>query len=335
VMLCIDPFLLYQVGFQLSYAAVFFILLLYPHIVALWVPKQLVLRKIWQLCCVSVSAQLGVMPLSLYYFHEFPTFFLISNLFLVPMIGALLSFGFVLCSFQLFIQVPNWLFDILNAWVIKINDFALAISNIEAAVIESIYLSKGQVVALFVGILACQITISHYKKHTLKMLCCCWCIFLLCTWLSITNRPKEELLVLNSFGQSIISYKNNSNLTVFSDSSLANVFAYKDYKTAKGIKGLKTSLLPRYFKFNNTGILILDKDATLPIDCLKTNVLILTDNANINLDRWLASLKPRLVICDGSNYKNVIDRWQKSASKYGIPFYNTAVTGAYNFKINE
>ena len=93
ILLLINPRLLFEVGFQLSYAAVFFIMWLYPKIENLWLPKSKILRYYWQLICVSLAAQVGVLPLSLYYFHQFPGLFLLANMVVLPILGFILEFN--------------------------------------------------------------------------------------------------------------------------------------------------------------------------------------------------------------------------------------------------
>ncbi|MDO9039361.1 MAG: ComEC/Rec2 family competence protein, partial [Lutibacter sp.] len=79
-LLLFNPYYLFEVGFQLSYLAVFSIVWIQPKIYNLWKPKFLILDKLWQLLTVSSAAQIGVLPLSLYYFHQFPGLFFVSNL---------------------------------------------------------------------------------------------------------------------------------------------------------------------------------------------------------------------------------------------------------------
>jgi len=101
VLLAFDARLLYSPGFQMSYAAVFAIVWIYPKLQAIWRPGQWLPRKIWQLLSVSLAAQLGVLPISLFYFHQFPALFFVSNLLVVPFLGLLLGTGFLIALLAL------------------------------------------------------------------------------------------------------------------------------------------------------------------------------------------------------------------------------------------
>jgi competence protein ComEC len=89
-MLLYNPYNLYDVGFQLSFSAVLAILLINPYLTSLYHSRNPLINYVWELSCTSTSAQLGTAPLSLYYFHQFPLLYLVSNIFVIPLTGILL-----------------------------------------------------------------------------------------------------------------------------------------------------------------------------------------------------------------------------------------------------
>ncbi len=108
ILLVIDPFMLFDVGFQLSYLAVLGILLFYPILQAMYLPKRRKLQHLVNLCYVSIAAQLTTTSLALFYFHQFPTYFLPANLLLTFPSTAILYLGFFLMLCPV---------DVLNSWV--------------------------------------------------------------------------------------------------------------------------------------------------------------------------------------------------------------------------
>lgn len=90
-MLLYNPLYLFDVGFQLSFSAVFAILTLNPHLVILYESRNPIINYAWQLSCVSTSAQLGTMPLSIFYFNQFPLTYLLTNLFIIPLVSILMA----------------------------------------------------------------------------------------------------------------------------------------------------------------------------------------------------------------------------------------------------
>lgn len=90
LMLLFRPLWLFDVGFQLSFLAVLSIVLFQPLLYALWPVKQRFLRYVWGLATLSVAAQIGTAPLVLLYFSRFSTHFLLTNLWVVPMVSLVL-----------------------------------------------------------------------------------------------------------------------------------------------------------------------------------------------------------------------------------------------------
>ncbi|MFZ6051230.1 ComEC/Rec2 family competence protein [Halocola ammonii] len=89
-LLIYNPFMIIEVGFQLSYLAVLGIVFLQPKIYSWLSPKNKLLDKAWQLTAVSIAAQLATFPLGLLYFHQFPNYFFVSNLLVIPAATLLL-----------------------------------------------------------------------------------------------------------------------------------------------------------------------------------------------------------------------------------------------------
>ncbi|NQX80940.1 MAG: ComEC/Rec2 family competence protein, partial [Flavobacteriaceae bacterium] len=129
---------LFSVGFQLSFIAVFFIVWLQPKIYNKWQPKNIILKYIWRISTVSISAQIGVLPLSLYYFHQFPVHFLLGNIVLLPFIPIVLAMGIVVVIL-LSLELPSWyivyVYDLLIYYV---NEFVYLLADSGMFVIKNI-----------------------------------------------------------------------------------------------------------------------------------------------------------------------------------------------------
>lgn len=96
VILLLDPGALYDVGFQLSYLAMAGIFLLYEPVSELFVPDNRLVKWLWQITALALAAQLATFPLSLFYFHQFPTYFWLVNPLVVTFTNVLLPAGLVL-----------------------------------------------------------------------------------------------------------------------------------------------------------------------------------------------------------------------------------------------
>ena len=127
ILLCIDPYWLWDVGFQLSYVAVLSIVIFMKPIYNLFFIKNKILDFIWKLNAVSIAAQLLTTPFSIYHFHQFPNFFLLTNFVAVPLSSIIVLGEIFLCaiSFIPFLallagKIISWLIWVMNSYIQKI-----------------------------------------------------------------------------------------------------------------------------------------------------------------------------------------------------------------------
>lgn len=151
--LTIDANTIFQVGFQLSYLAVAGIGLFYTQLVQLLSFKTLLISKIWKLLCVSFSAQVATAPLALYYFHQFPNYFLFSNLLIVPLgiISVYLGIFLLLTSPLTFIAI--WVAKLLEIILQCIIYLAKTIGSFPLAYTSGIYFSVWNVITIYAAII--------------------------------------------------------------------------------------------------------------------------------------------------------------------------------------
>lgn len=96
ILIYIEPAWLYDIGFQLSFCAVWGILTLYPRCRLWWKPENPIVRWMWELTALGLSAQLFTFPITLFYFHQFPTYFYVTNLVTALLASALVPLGLAL-----------------------------------------------------------------------------------------------------------------------------------------------------------------------------------------------------------------------------------------------
>ena len=133
IILLFKPLFIFDVGFQLSYMAVFAIVSIDPYLYKLWKPKYWLIKVYWHTLTITISAQLGILPLSLYYFHQFPALFFLTNLLIIPVLGIILGFGILVILLAVLKILPPFLvslfggsIDVMNTivdWVAKQEPF--------------------------------------------------------------------------------------------------------------------------------------------------------------------------------------------------------------------
>lgn len=141
-LLLINPQLLFNLGFQLSYSAVFFIVWMQKYLDCLWTPRFWVSKQIWSICSVSISAQIGTSLLSIYYFHQFPTYFLLSNILVIPLITVIMYTGLSVLILDI-IGLPFFYPIKVYAGLIESMNFSIRyLEKIPGSRISALHLSK-------------------------------------------------------------------------------------------------------------------------------------------------------------------------------------------------
>ena len=142
-----DRMSLYDVSFQLSFAAVASILLFLPLMEALFPPKYLqahpVVKWVWGIVAVSCAAQIGAAPLIAYYFGRFPTYFLLTNLIVIPAVMLILYLSLVV------MVIPSFAYLLLGAahWL---NAVLARLSALPGACIDGLHPSMIQILMIYV-----------------------------------------------------------------------------------------------------------------------------------------------------------------------------------------
>lgn len=198
LILIFHPFSLFDIGFQLSFLAVFFIQYLNPRLVKLCKTDNKFVRYFWQLLTLSVAAQIGTMPLCLYYFGYFPTYFFITNLF-VPLLVSVITYFIILIA--CFAPIPmlsifvNYMMIALKFLIRFLTDVVQFFENLPLAKLGDLKISF--ISATFLFIIIFTITKWLEKKRVSYLIATLTVIVLLLT-LSLPNKfstPENELFV--------------------------------------------------------------------------------------------------------------------------------------------
>lgn len=164
IILLYDPMLLWDIGFQLSYLAVLGLIFLQPILEHWFFFKNKVLRKAWSALSISMAAQLFTFPISIYYFHQFPLYFLISNLFILLPVTAIMYLGILVLILRLdFLAGPlEWLISFTNSGLRHLSELPFASLN-------SIWINKFELLVLSAAIISLLISLQSYRKYLLMI----------------------------------------------------------------------------------------------------------------------------------------------------------------------
>ena len=240
ILLIINPNNLFEVSFQLSYAAVFGIVFLQPKLVALFSIKNKVLNYFWALLTVSVAAQAVTFPFAIYYFNQFPTYFWISNLFVIPAAVVLIPLAIGMLIFSgipaisvLFSKVVSFLISTLYFLLKEIEGLPFSVFNISINEVEFI-----------LTLLLLFFVLVFIKTHKIRLITIIMAILFILTgtstFLKFKTQNQKGIIVFNNTQNRIIQFISGKTNYVITEKELPeNGFEKRQIQTTSSALHLK------------------------------------------------------------------------------------------------
>lgn len=325
ILLLCKPTFLFEVGFQLSYMAVLSIALFLP-LGERYRFENRFLNFFWDIIKVSIAAQIGVLPLSLYYFHQFAGLFLVTNVLILPLLGIILSVGIgvvLLASIQL---LPYWLIVCYEKALSLMNHIIGYIASVEQLVIRDVYFDT---ICLCLCYLAIVWAVIYLRAKKVKFV-----YFFFLTLLSLQtyffylkyeSGKKEQLIVFHQYKKTIIALQQGREATFYlSDTLSVPQTLIKNFCTQQQVSNLHYKALENIVPFKEDFLTIIDDKFYLDTS-YPTHYLLLRNNPKIHLEKFLSNIRPKILIADGSNYPFIIEKWKYTCQRLQIPFYDTKI----------
>ncbi|MCK9423902.1 MAG: ComEC family competence protein [Bacteroidales bacterium] len=358
LILILDPFLVLDIGFQLSYLAVIGIVLFYKPVYDRFTFTSWFPDKIWSILAVSIAAQLSTLPITLYTFHQFPNYFMLTNIFVVPLSSLIIYNGILVLVVG---SVP--FFSLLAARVLSfliwsLNSIIHFIEQLPYSTLRGFHPGLMEMMMMYVAILAGFLMLTTRKPT--------WVFVFLLTIImlsisSFTFRLKRlsscRFVVYNSRGNSLLQFSFQNRAVLFYDFT---TYPGEDYfqrvrqivqgdLDAHGIcfrrfywnrRKVSGSVVPknltclnksgRFFQFCGKRIGILStkipKGFYMKMDL---DYLVLSGNPPVDLSEAMNVFHPGEIVIDGSNSGFRIKQWLEDSRKLKVPCYTVSQDGAF------
>jgi competence protein ComEC len=346
ILLCVNPFWLWDVGFQLSYAAVLSIVIFMKPIYDLFYIKNRAVDFAWKLTAVSFAAQLLTTPFSIYHFHQFPNYFLLTNFIAVPLSSLILLAEIFLCtvSFTPFIailtgKIATWLIWLMNSYIETIDSLPYALwDGLEITIAQSVFLIalvagiaywllEKQKVGIWLGLLALLFfvflrSISFYESNQQQKII-------------VYNVPRHQALDLIS-GRHYFFIGDTALLT---DHFMIN-FNLKPsrilYRIAPTNHLANLTMNRHFLQYHQKRILMVDEN--LPVDSatvkMSIDLMIISKNPKVYIPALAKVFDIRQVVFDGSVSAWKLKYWIKDCDSLKIPHHNVSEKGAFVMNLN-
>lgn len=338
VLLIIEPRWIYEIGFQLSYAAVLGIGIFQPVLQKLVYLENRFLRLLWDTTTVTWSAQAFTFPLVLYYFHQFPLVFWASNLIVVPMAALLLYSCIALLIFSWNTSVASFIGFVLSGWLSWINEWIFLLSRLPFAVKKNIFIEPETCWLILILVVLLALWISKPSKWILGfalVVSLIWSSFHSIKFYQAMNR--KEIWIFpeeNDFSAWLL--KQNEAKTVFQPKSISEATSKAFLWLNTKQKSNEISASAEYtWSDGNTRILVINNLFTKgnSYSCNKSTYLIVNKiPEKVQLD-WLEQNKDATWIWTPKLPSKQLWKWKKAADSLHLRHHDLKKQGPLQIKL--
>lgn len=336
-LLLYNPYFITDVGFQLSYLAVAGLVVFQPIVYGLVKVNNKWIDKLWALGSISIAAQVITFPLSAYYFHRFPVYFLISNLIIALPVMLIMYTGLF---YLLLPQIPflsKILGFILEQVILWINKALTIIEHSPLASIGKIWLTTFEYLLLYVIIICIFYFLFDKRKWLIKVSMLCLLVLTISISLKKYNVFKTDgITYLNLRSHTGIVFKNNNKAIILTDlnptdknyqyaiqpyldsSKIVDTAVYKPEQNIDVPFFRKTGNLIR---FKNKTIFIYNKTAPYELpQKLMVDHLYITDNPKIDLSSINKNYTYKLLVIGSNNIPRLAAKLEQEAQLGNVPY---------------
>lgn len=351
LLLVINPLLIFEIGFEMSYLAVFGIVIFQPRLVSLFVPRTRIGRYFWELICVSVAAQLATFPLSIFYFGQFPNYFLLSNLSVMSLSFVVIVTGVTLLAVSWWPALAGAVGWLLTHEIRLMNGIISFITNLPGSVTDHLSFTLWQTVLIY-GIIILLFLFLVKKIKSLKYCSLLLIIALLLTFsfTKIQRLSRQELTFYSIEKRTVVGVNQQGKGLLLLDSAaeassdwyefnvknheyrqdIRNQFVSIDSSFSAGQLYMKNHFLQFggktvYFLSQRTWLY--PETSPLPVD-----YLFVQDNAKIPLNRLLKTFDIKQIIIGSAVSPYREKRWVDSCEARQIPVYSLRENGYLTLK---
>lgn len=324
VLLCYDPFYLVDVGFQLSYMALLGLLYFQPKFDRLWQPSNVVLNYSWKSVTTSLAATISTLPLTLFYFKQFPLWFFVCNMVVVPATFLLL----LLALFALFkVKVIVTFINLLVKYLVL---FIQLFDSENSGYIDAIHFTAKDLFLLSILIVWISILLEYrrYKSLVFSLLVLIfWQVLSL--FESYSLKQKSGLTVYHIKKGQGVSVKNKNELSLSMSDTNAFDFHIKPHLTSLNYPSIEYTEF-NFVKSTNTCVLFLNKPGFWPkANYAEIKTLVISNNFATSEQDLRPFKNLETLVADASNNRQTVTNALELSRKFGFSFYNIKYEGAY------
>jgi competence protein ComEC len=350
-----NPMFIFSVGFQLSYLAVLGIVYLQPRIYRLLVLNHWILGKLWLLASVSIGAQVATAPLSVYYFNQFPTYFVIANWVVVPAALVILCLGLLVLMTSFWAGLSVLLAWLLETVVLGVNTFTERVQRLPCSLVEPIDFSA-PVALLLYGLLVLCLAFLHTKRMQYLTAMCLLAMLLSLHTIQVylSQQTQCKVIFYSIDHHQVISFVKGRHSTLcvdhrFEVDSPRYAYHVQPSQTALGISSSDTYLLEEVVQqqefpmqvwhglkvavWKGKKFIFINKNSNrLPhlAEKIDADFLVVEENSVTTLQPLLDRFNFSTLVIGASNQRSLAQQLQEEAIKCGLHSHSLLQQGAFS-----
>lgn len=325
IILLYNPFSLLNVGFQLSYIAVGGLIYLYPKVDAWYQPENPIINAIWAVMAVSISAQIATAPLSLFYFHQFPVYFILSNVFIVVPATLIMYTGFAFLFVASFIPQFTFIAFCLEKLIVFTNSGLKLIEGIPNGNVTQVWLAGYEVILCYLILFTVLLSLKNIRIFRLSV----GLITLLIISLTVKQFQHVQQQNVTFFSlrkNTAVAFVKGRSAVILTDldrEEFTYQFSVKPYLDSchiNNISFVNPQLVAgeKTFNFEGKALKIIDQSG-FSSSVSKQDWLLLSIDEIVDLKKILVLNKSITLLIDGKNRDFVIDNFKIQAAGLKTP----------------
>jgi len=338
LLLCINPYWLWDVGFQLSYTAVLSIVIFMQPIYNLFYTKNKVLDLILKLNAVTIAAQILTVPVSIYHFHQFPNYFLLTNFLAVPLSSLILLGEIILCVVSFIPAIATLIGKILSWLIWVMNSYIERIEILPFSLWDGLQISILQTILLFGVATGLGFWLMEKSKTGLKYaLAALFGFVVLRTMSFIQANNREQLIVYNVPQKRAIDLIDGRKYHFAGDPDLLADDFIRNFhiKPSRVLHRIEPAMNFESYQqqenlitYNRKKIMTISETKYFaPLD-------VISGNPKLYFNKLAETFSVKQVVFDGSCPAWKISYWKKDCDSLQIPIHDVSEKGAFvmNFR---
>ncbi len=336
-----------SVGFQLSFMAVLGIVYLHPILYNLVTIKNKLGNAVWKITCVSIAAQVATFSLGLLYFHQFPNYFFLSNLFVIPAAFGVLVVGLMMILFSWISALGTFLGMVVENIISLLNSLVFFVEQLPLSITDHVYITTFQC-WLIMGILVSMIILKESKKilglYSAFLLSLVFCFS---HWNHIESETRQSTITIYKVdGHSAIDFQEGNQVWFMTDTMLVTQhdkirFHIRPNRLQAGITKVHSAPYPFAHEQDGFRLIVWRGKTIIQVyqspkawpENLQTDLLIISNNAVRSLLDIPAVISADQLILDSSNAMSNVQRIKSQASTLGLDIFSVPHQGAFQLTL--